>query len=279
VSQATATDTTSLGANAGSSGFTDDFTGYSSNTGDGNYPSSNTAKYYIDTTNDSWNTENISRQNSVEGQSRSLGITLDDNWTFKFSHTTDGASFSGSGSVAKALVLSDSDHTVKFGSSTNDIGFYTYYTPSPNFGLREYSSGSANTVYLANPPSTGTTHYFEIIKSGSTVTLNQYSDSNYSTLIESINLTTSATGQTYLKNVIGFTTSSGIGSGDIDSSIDDITLTQSIIADYTTHIDGMIDEYFINSDVLTSTEVNNVATRGVDATTIHYYKLHSLTDQ
>jgi hypothetical protein len=106
VSQATATDTTSLGANAGSSGFTDDFTGYSSNTGDGNYPSSNTAKYYIDTTNDSWNTENISRQNSVEGQSRSLGITLDDNWTFKFSHTTDGASFSGSGSVAKALVLS-----------------------------------------------------------------------------------------------------------------------------------------------------------------------------
>ena len=34
---------------------------------------------------------------------------------------------------------------------------------------------------------------------------------------------------------------------------------------YTTNIDGMIDEMFINSDALTSTEVNNVSTRGVDA--------------
>ena len=30
----------------------------------------------------------------------------------------------------------------------------------------------------------------------------------------------------------------------------------------------MIDEYFINSDALTATEVNNVSTRGVDAWSI-----------
>ena len=44
--------------------------------------------------------------------------------------------------------------------------------------------------------------------------------------------------------------------------------TKTIQSDYTTHIDGMIDEYFINSDALTSTEVDMAYDKGIKPTQI-----------
>ena len=40
------------------------------------------------------------------------------------------------------------------------------------------------------------------------------------------------------------------------------------VSDYTTNLSGSLDEFFVNSDALTQTEITNISTRGIDAWSI-----------
>ena len=46
------------------------------------------------------------------------------------------------------------------------------------------------------------------------------------------------------------------------------TINYAEVSDYTTNLSGSLDEFFVNSDALTQTEITNISTRGIDAWSI-----------
>jgi hypothetical protein len=167
------------------------------------------------------------RDGTNDSSSRSLGTTL--NGDFVFRTKVDITSWSaGSVGYGKGVIigLSDQDNTANDATSqdsisisisarqTNGDGFYAYWSNNQNMS----AGGSTRIGSLAI--STGIL-YFEIIKNGTTVTYNIYSDNLYSTLVATATHTSvTATGFTYavVRNENGTASSQ---SGYVEADIDD----------------------------------------------------------
>jgi hypothetical protein len=166
------------------------------------------------------------RDGSNDSSSRSLGTTL--NGDFVFRTKVDITSWSaGAVGYGKGVIigLSDQSNTASDSTAqdsiaisisarqTNGDGFYAIW--SDNQGMTSGSSTRIGSLAI----STGI-RYFEIIKNGTTVTYNIYSDNLYSTLVATASQTSvTATGFTYavVRNENGTaSTQSGYVEADID---------------------------------------------------------------
>jgi hypothetical protein len=162
------------------------------------------------------------------------------------------------------------------GKSITGLGFYFKGTTSATLtlGVFDTTSSTPSCTMGTVSGSTLTSSYqlYEVTNnSGCTVSTDQLLGFYTSGDISNLNVQryNSGTGAESTQFAMYHALSSGSNwqnAGDHQDA--NMVVSYPSLVDYTTHIDGMVDEYFINSDALTSTEVNNVATRGVDAWTI-----------
>jgi len=266
VSQATATDSTSLGGNSATPTTTYDL---SSSTG---FTTSSSGLLNVDTTNEEIDfTFNVDDGNLA--QLYHSDTVSDSLWTLRSQLDIDTIS-QGSDTNDKWLFYGfSSANTLHMGDSQDFLGMAIRVDNTKTDLMAIETDGSApnnesTTVFTRQAQQE--TLYVEMKRESSTsFTVNLYSDSNYSILLESQTITASSgtTALAYLK----FGGMQGFSDSQITGSISNIKFWNNLSntqADYTTNISGMIDEFFINSDTLTATEVNNVATRGTDAWSI-----------
>jgi hypothetical protein len=115
---------------------------------------------------------------------------------------------------------------------------------------------------------TANTNYFvEIVGNGDdTFTLNIRTGSHSGTLLGTQTIT-----QTGIDNLSYWGAKNTMTSGTSGTivTLDNLSITaQGATSYHTVHIDGMIDEYFINSDVLTTSEISKIDRRGETASPV-----------
>ncbi|MGY8796814.1 MAG: hypothetical protein ACKVJN_17155, partial [Woeseiales bacterium] len=132
-------------------------------------------------------------------------------------------------------------------------------------------SGTTQAFFDQNPSTTNIidNHYVKIVSDGSTLTGSIYTDSSYTTLDTALDtnpVTIDISGLTLddMQYVKYFNRDDNSGGKTSTVNIDDMTVTNppSPAPNYTTNISGSLDEFFINSDTLTSTEISGIADRG-----------------
>jgi hypothetical protein len=216
--------------------YSEDFTGCTTNTCDGLIPTGSTSIFWVDTSTDLWKTK-ISRGAEIatafDFSSTSVG-TLDDNmWNIRFPYKVTASSHTGGGSVwvENGVGIIGSSGGL-YNSSEKSLYFYHYQTTSSKLTVVGWSNlGTSGTVSFTNYFTTGTQYYIELIKESSTLlTMNLYSDSGYSTLIEtrSIAISSSITGQNYMKKSRAGT-SVYVGAGNIEAEISEFTISNGVV--------------------------------------------------
>ena len=262
VSEATNTASTSLGSNGDSTLISDDFT-------TDNWTDSSK----MDVQGGVIDAEGV-RDGTNYSIHRDLGETLEDDFVFRSKVVVDNYSV-GSVGYGKGMIIGlsdkdDSNHdkdnqdsiSIRLSArETSGDGFYANWSNADEM-WNGAGGGRIGTTTLG----TGT-FYLEIIKDGTDVTYTIYSDSSYSTSIGTKTISSvDVTGLQYIVARNECATCSN-QSGSVAVEIDDMTITQSP-PNYTTNIDGMIDEYFIDSTALTSTEIDQVYENGKELTPI-----------
>jgi hypothetical protein len=145
------------------------------------------------------------RDMSNDASSRDLGSVASDKWVLRFKVTQGSSIGSTQAGNAFHFGLSDSDNSVAHNANQDFVGMAYYYDnqsaykthDSDNSGLPEPFTGdsSQNFTITAND-----VFYFEIIKNGSSYTVEGFTNSDYSTgSLGKITGTTTATGLRYLK--------------------------------------------------------------------------------
>jgi len=171
--------------------FSDDFSGVDNWADQGTKIEVNTATDVIDFDG--------SMGGTIESTAFDLGagVVSDTEWTLRFKIDVTATAFTTS-NVSLRIGLSDSDQTVSHGASHDSINIE--YNVQNTTGVRRYVSRAIEgIVSFGNSASwlTGfglTTHFVEIKRTSSTsVTLNVYSDSSFSTLIGTDTFTIPAT--------------------------------------------------------------------------------------
>jgi len=159
-----------------------------------------------------------------------IGSTIDADFTLRFK--VDWSTVSTANPFNHVFFgLSDSDETVNTGIGSEDyIGFHGRIggIASPEFvrGLHKDSSATHNPTAMVELISTGLVRYYEIVRTGTSVTYNSYSDASFTTLVgsETDTVPVTVTGLRYFK--VGnwaFGNTANIFSGDVDDL--DITIT------------------------------------------------------
>ena len=236
-----------------------------------------------------WNgetTASVSGPNSVTdttslGSSVQAGTTpKDENQDFCCGNSMSNSQFQKIGMKIEA------GHSL-IGKSVNKIGFNlnNHQNPDGTFHARIYDSDQSTVLYTfgsisASSIASQSMQYFENTATSYTIEQDDYIVAD---LIGNTNTGSAPRidikycGDNYggcpadiAQNISNYEVSGGTwsksvspaGSGD-ELLVFEVYGNENVF--YTTNISGMVDEYFINSDALTSTEVNNISTRGVDA--------------
>jgi len=177
--------------------FEDDFTSYADvNAGNAVWSSENTSYTYVDTTNDRLYV-NQPYSTSVHAYvARDMGANVVDSnkwiaqWKMNISQQGTSTLF--------GIGFGENDETVSSATSENSISFQVSQQVNPDHvSLKANNSvfyGGGVVVSNSFYPTTGTDYWYELIRDGSTATLNVYSDSNYSTLLGTASSTITATG-------------------------------------------------------------------------------------
>ncbi len=211
------------------------------------------------------------------------GVKHDENTNFCCGNTMNNAQ------IQKIGMKIEAGHGL-IGKEVNKIGFNlnNHQNPDGTFYARVYDSDQSTVLYefgsiSASSIASTSMHYFENTATSYTIEQDDYIVAD---LIGNTNTGTAPRvdihycGDNYggcpvdiAQNIanyemVGGTWSRSVspaGSGDELLEFE-IYGDESVIALYTTNIDGMIDEYFVNSDVLTSTEIDTIYERGVAPT-------------
>ena len=202
---------------------TDDFSGYADVTaGNAVWSSENTAYTYVDTTNDVLHVDQPYSTGVHAYVARDMGANFVDSnkWItqWKMNISTAGVS------TLFGIGFGTNDETTASNTSENHISFQVTQQGTDGIKLKADNSafyGGVDVVSNSFYPTTGTDYWYELIRDGSTATLNVYSDSTYSTLEGTASSTITATGDLrYFKiaNVDWDTTASA---GDTELTIDD----------------------------------------------------------
>lgn len=217
--------------------YSQDFSGCTNLSCDGSIPSSDTSIYWIDSTNNLWRCK-VSRGahegNSQDFSGTAVGTLDDDNWNLRFPYKVTAQSHSGGGSVWNEFGVGITNYANGlYNGAEKSIFFYQYRANAGAQGLFLVSNYEGATVEssFSNTLSTGTQYYIEIVKESTTLaTMNLYSNSGYSTLIEteSVAVNSSTVGQNHIKMTkVG--TGVYVGSGNIEAQISDFTISNGAV--------------------------------------------------
>ena len=200
--------------------FQDDFSSYADvNTGNTVWSSENTSYTYVDITNDRLHVNQPYSTGIHAYVARDMGANVvdSDKWIaqWKMILTTSGTS------TLFGIGFSDTDETVSSNTVGDHISFKVSRQGTDGLYLESSNSvfyGGNNAVSNSFYPTLNTDYWYELIRDGSTATLNVYSDSTYSTLEGTTTSTITTTGDLrYFK--IGNT------DWDVTTSIGDASLT------------------------------------------------------
>ena len=115
--------------------------------------------------------------------------------------------------------------------------------------------------------STNTWYYVTVDRNGDDFTMKVFSDSARQTQFGS-DVTLNVSGIENLTHLHHSGQNGGGGTSGLHFKVDNTAISYDSISDYTTNISGSLDEFFINSDVLTSTEIDNIYDRGGKGTLV-----------
>ncbi len=145
------------------------------------------------------------RNMSNDASSRDLGSVASDKWVLRFK-VTQGSSI---GSVGAGngfhFGISDSDNSVAQNASQDFVGMAYYYDNQSSYKAQDSDGAIVPEIYSGDSSQNFTitandVFYFEIIKNGSSYTVEGFTNSDYSTgSLGKITGTTTATGLRYLK--------------------------------------------------------------------------------
>ena len=251
------TDSTSLGANS-VTGTTplvdDDFSSYTTQSSADAVWVPNSANSDVNISND-----NLEFTSSGSGNYIDLnGAVLDNDWSLQFKLSMT-AKLNG-------IIFMVQDSTATNSATARD-GIGLRQTDSTSYYDFEGTDNTAGTggqydyrFTVASPALD--TKWIKIIRTSATEASIEFYSDEYSTLIDSQTVTIAN-----IDNLRYFVVSTSVGSA---FTIDDVKfydvaspVTPSA-SDYTTNISGSLDEFFINSDTLTATEIAGMSARGVD---------------
>ena len=148
---------------------------------------------------------NAKRDGSNDASVYDLGSVVSDNWVLRFKLTVTNVSSSTQAGNGFFVGLSDSDQTVSHGTSQDFIGVSIYNDNADTYRAIDADGSAIPDVYSgdsyqATTYNTGSIWYYEIIKTGSSYTVEAFSNSDYSTGSEGqITGSSNASGLQYLK--------------------------------------------------------------------------------
>jgi hypothetical protein len=221
---------------------------------------------------------NAKRDGSNDASTRDLGSSVSDNWLLRFKVDVTNVNTSTQAGNGFFVGLSDKPNTDGHTTSQDFIGVGIYNDNTDSY--RTIDSDGAGLPYIYQGDSnqsttydTGSTWYYEIIKEGSSYTVEAFSNSDYSTGSEGkITGSSSASGLQYLK-VLNDMQSIGTSTNPFQGTIDDLEFYDGVTSpdSYTTGdgnsaITGYKVFRTLNEFALTELPNNSANANGVDFT-------------
>ena len=212
----------------------EDFSSYSDQTAfDNAWVSLDTAKNRGNPTNDNLDVV-LKTDNSDDTMAYNLGSSLSDSaWVCRFKWNITGLTRNNTSAWHGWIGLSSTNQTGEFDDSQDSMGLAILTQNTGGNTMFWYASGSSagavneQSSQFDDDVPTGT-YYIEMIRNADVITVNVYTDSNYSNLFDggSDTITGTVTGLQYFK----VANKTGNYSGTITSTIDDLKIWNGVIS-------------------------------------------------
>ena len=192
---------------------------------------------------------NAKRDGSNDASVYDLGSAVSDNWTLRFNLDVTSVSSSTQAGNGFFVGLSDSDQTVGQSTTQDFIGVSIYNDNTDTYQTIDADGATIPRMWQGDNSqtttySTGSVWYYEIIKTGSSYTVEAFSNSDYSTGSEGkITGSSDASGLQYIK-IINEDDNISTSTNPFQGTIDDIVLTQPSIPPANTKLLNLNDVTF-----------------------------------